>query len=256
MKEEEWKLARTSCSTYSSLLFHDRKYNILSYFYYFYAIGASPIRRDRGRGLTPAQWARFCGRNLCADSIDKFVRTAVPDGEALMEEAHGAGGAGGAAGGEYGASGKRRRGGAKNKALMGTVGNFFRSRSVGSRHRPSWIVRKINKLAGSDGDNGGQQGNGGKNNDGRSKEEHKFVLPRVKVTPAAEGDGPGEWGGGGGGEDAFWSDDPESSPGGSPTRSLSGSNERLPDIKGGGGSSGSSKNKKDSSAKRKKKKKK
>ena len=46
--------------------------------------GASPVRRDYGRGLTAQQWARFCGRYLCAESIEKFVRTAVPGGTTLI----------------------------------------------------------------------------------------------------------------------------------------------------------------------------
>ena len=50
--------------------------------------GASPARRDFGRGYTAAQWARYCGRYMCAESIEKFVRTAVHHG-------HGGGGGGG-----------------------------------------------------------------------------------------------------------------------------------------------------------------
>ncbi len=48
--------------------------------------GASPVRRDYGRGLTAPQWARFCGRYVCAESIEKFVRTAVPGGAALIAD--------------------------------------------------------------------------------------------------------------------------------------------------------------------------
>ena len=51
--------------------------------------GASPARRDFGRGYTAAQWARYCGRYMCAESIEKFVRTAVH---------HGGGGGGGGGG--------------------------------------------------------------------------------------------------------------------------------------------------------------
>lgn len=36
--------------------------------------------RDFGRSLTAAQWARYCGRDMCAESIDKFVRTAAMPG--------------------------------------------------------------------------------------------------------------------------------------------------------------------------------
>lgn len=45
-----------------------------------YFAGASPARRDFGRGYNAAQWARYCGRHMCAESIEKFVRTAVQHG--------------------------------------------------------------------------------------------------------------------------------------------------------------------------------
>jgi hypothetical protein len=42
--------------------------------------GASPTKRDFGRGLNAAQWSHYCGRHVCAESIEKFVRTALPGG--------------------------------------------------------------------------------------------------------------------------------------------------------------------------------
>ncbi|XP_046998386.1 ankyrin repeat domain-containing protein 33B-like [Schistocerca americana] len=36
--------------------------------------GASPTLRDSGRGLRAEQWARFCGRYVCAEVIEKFAR--------------------------------------------------------------------------------------------------------------------------------------------------------------------------------------
>ena len=37
--------------------------------------GASPNRRDHGRGLCAEEWARFCGCHSCANSIAKYVRS-------------------------------------------------------------------------------------------------------------------------------------------------------------------------------------
>jgi len=53
--------------------------------------GASPVRRDFGRGFTASQWARYCGRYTCAESIEKFVRTAVPGGASLISDSSGTG---------------------------------------------------------------------------------------------------------------------------------------------------------------------
>lgn len=36
--------------------------------------GANPTLRDTGRGLRAEQWARYCGRYVCADVIEKFAR--------------------------------------------------------------------------------------------------------------------------------------------------------------------------------------
>lgn len=41
--------------------------------------GASPSIRDAGRGLRAEQWARFCGRYICAEVIEKFARHRMPD---------------------------------------------------------------------------------------------------------------------------------------------------------------------------------
>ena len=60
----------------AALLHSDQRSNpIMMYF-----AGASPARRDFGRGYNAAQWARYCGRHMCAESIEKFVRTAVQHG--------------------------------------------------------------------------------------------------------------------------------------------------------------------------------
>ncbi|KAG8038107.1 hypothetical protein G9C98_006432 [Cotesia typhae] len=36
--------------------------------------GANPTLRDHGRGYKAEQWARFCGRHVCADVIERFTR--------------------------------------------------------------------------------------------------------------------------------------------------------------------------------------
>ncbi|XP_049818470.1 uncharacterized protein LOC109605661 isoform X2 [Aethina tumida] len=36
--------------------------------------GANPTLRDNGRGFRADQWARFCGRYVCADVIEKYAR--------------------------------------------------------------------------------------------------------------------------------------------------------------------------------------
>ncbi|XP_017887930.1 ankyrin repeat domain-containing protein 33B-like [Ceratina calcarata] len=36
--------------------------------------GANPTLRDHGRGLRAEQWARFCGRYVCAEVIERFAR--------------------------------------------------------------------------------------------------------------------------------------------------------------------------------------
>lgn len=36
--------------------------------------GANPTMRDHGRGLRAEQWARYCGRYVCADIIERFAR--------------------------------------------------------------------------------------------------------------------------------------------------------------------------------------
>lgn len=39
-----------------------------------YCLGANPTLRDNGRGFRADQWARFCGRYICADVIEKHAR--------------------------------------------------------------------------------------------------------------------------------------------------------------------------------------
>lgn len=41
--------------------------------------GASPLLRDSGRGLRAEQWARFCGRYVCAEVIEKFSKHRLLD---------------------------------------------------------------------------------------------------------------------------------------------------------------------------------
>ena len=42
-------------------------------------LGASPSLRDSGRGLKAEQWARFCGRYVCAEVIEKFTKQKFSD---------------------------------------------------------------------------------------------------------------------------------------------------------------------------------
>ncbi|XP_044014558.1 uncharacterized protein LOC122856783 isoform X2 [Aphidius gifuensis] len=41
--------------------------------------GANPTLKDHGRGLRAEQWARYCGRHACADTIEKFSRHRLID---------------------------------------------------------------------------------------------------------------------------------------------------------------------------------
>ncbi|KAK3928395.1 Ankyrin repeat domain-containing protein 33B [Frankliniella fusca] len=41
--------------------------------------GASPTLRDTGRGLRAEQWARFCGRHVCAELIERLARQRLLD---------------------------------------------------------------------------------------------------------------------------------------------------------------------------------
>ena len=133
--------------------------------------------------------------------------------------------------------------------LDGFSFSHLRSRSVGSSRRPSWLVRKINKLAG-----GGGQGASSSSSasasatsssmrEGRRRRKngaggyddggHGFVLPKVQVTPAPEEDATATAGGAGAaGDDSvvgdfagpFWSETESG-------RSLARSNESLPEGK-------------------------
>ena len=50
-----------------------------------FCLGASSSRRDFGRGYTAPQWARYLNRELCAESMEKFVRTAALPGVSLAD---------------------------------------------------------------------------------------------------------------------------------------------------------------------------
>lgn len=41
--------------------------------------GASPTLRDSGRGLRAEQWARYCGRHVCAELIERLARQRLLD---------------------------------------------------------------------------------------------------------------------------------------------------------------------------------
>lgn len=49
-----------------------RKCHFKNFFHKF--LGANPTLRDHGRGLRAEQWARFCGRYVCAEMIERFAR--------------------------------------------------------------------------------------------------------------------------------------------------------------------------------------
>ena len=126
---------------------------------FFFFSGASPVRRDHGRGLTAAQWARYCSRNLCADAIEKFIRTAVPGGEEIVSDAC--------------------RDITKEKDKSGRF--HFRSssssRNSGKGSSSSWLVRKLKKaLPGAK--SGEVSGSGGGSG--------KFSVPQVQVTEEEE----------------------------------------------------------------------
>ena len=81
--------------------------------------GASPTKRDFGRGLTAAQWSHYCGRHVCAESIEKFVRTALPGGNGSAGGNAGQGGfaaGGGSSGGNTAAKISRQNKEKKKKA--------------------------------------------------------------------------------------------------------------------------------------------
>lgn len=48
---------------------------IFSVLLYTFFLGANPNRQDTGRGLCAEEWARFCGRQNCADAISKYVHS-------------------------------------------------------------------------------------------------------------------------------------------------------------------------------------
>lgn len=99
-------------------------------------IGASAVRRDAGRGLTAAQWARYCSRNLCADSIERFMRNAV-DGGILSEQAMGSGnGSFDGSNGSGSSSGGSHSKGARKKDFL-----FLSKNGNG----PAWLAKKFRK---------------------------------------------------------------------------------------------------------------
>lgn len=59
------------------LLFAGKVTNMLLYSWlptHYILIGANPTLKDDGRALRADQWARFCGRYVCADVIEKHAR--------------------------------------------------------------------------------------------------------------------------------------------------------------------------------------
>ena len=111
-----------------------------------YFSGASPVRRDYGRGLTAQQWARYCGRYLCAESIEKFVRTAVPGGASLIADS------------SYFSSPMSSSGHVSRRASKGQNGEKsgssssskakslkLRSRSASGIKNTSWLTRTFKK---------------------------------------------------------------------------------------------------------------
>lgn len=104
--------------------------------------GASPVRKDFGRGFTASQWARFCGRYMCAESIEKFVRTAVPGGAALISDSSGS---------IPGSLGLIKS--SQNSHQQSLHHSKIRSRSAsGSSKIGSWLTRTLRKAFNSTGD--------------------------------------------------------------------------------------------------------
>ncbi|XP_071744886.1 uncharacterized protein [Lepeophtheirus salmonis] len=120
--------------------------------------GASPFRRDYGRSYTPSQWAKFCGRYVCADSIEKFVRSAVP----------------GSIDSSFG-------------DLGGSANDKFKFRSIHNSPRDgsSWLSRKIKKAFTKDDclrfKKRSDSNAGGGGTDPRSS--RKFIIPQLQITP-------------------------------------------------------------------------
>ena len=100
--------------------------------------GASPTKRDYGRGLTAAQWSHYCGRHVCGESIEKFVRTAMPGGNGSGGSTGGHGNI--SAAGSNSGSGKTAR---QNKDKKKKSNRYFSS----SSSFPSFDPPYLNLLA-------------------------------------------------------------------------------------------------------------
>lgn len=50
--------------------------------------GASPMETDSGRGLTAEQWARFCGRESCADMLDNCTKARMLEKSSSLRDAN------------------------------------------------------------------------------------------------------------------------------------------------------------------------
>ena len=170
--------------------------------------GASPVRRDYGRGLTAQQWARFCGRYLCAESIEKFVRTAVPGGATLIVDSS-----------SYFSPlshVSRKTKGQQNLEKMAgnSKGLKQRSRSASGAKHTSWLTRTFKKAfhyneaataaaseaiakdsrAGVGTGNGGEQGRSASLKSSKSAggstsrgSLNRMVIPQVQVTLTGNG---------------------------------------------------------------------
>ena len=179
--------------------------------------GASPVRRDYGRGLTAQQWARFCGRYLCAESIEKFVRTAVPGGTTLIVDSTSS----------YFSPlshVSRKSKGQQQQNLEKMAGNSKggsskqRSRSASGMKHTSWLTRTFKKAfhynenaqaamaaaseaaSSKDSRTGyGEQTGGGRSASLKSSKstgssrgnQNRMVIPQVQVTASLTGNGNG-----------------------------------------------------------------
>ncbi|XP_034232923.1 photoreceptor ankyrin repeat protein-like [Thrips palmi] len=84
--------------------------------------GASPTLRDTGRGLRAEQWARFCGRHVCAELIERLAR------QRLLDR--------GTAYGRWGSEPELQAAlGRVQQARSGTLANTTAPRSIKSRVR-------------------------------------------------------------------------------------------------------------------------
>ena len=113
---------------------------------YLFVPGASPVRRDYGRGLTAQQWARYCGRYLCAESIEKFVRTAVPGGASLIADSSYFSSPLSPSGGHVSRRASKGQNGDKNGSGSSKAKSLkLRSRSASGIKNTSWLTRTFKK---------------------------------------------------------------------------------------------------------------